>query len=64
VLAGAGLGDHALLAESLRQQRLTDDVVDLVRAGVVEVLALEEDARAPACSAKRGTSVRADGRPA
>src|SRR5204862_7314513 len=30
-----------------RQQRLTDAVVDLVRAGVVEILALQVDARAP-----------------
>src|SRR5690606_10410092 len=29
------------------EQRLPEDVVDLVRAGVVEVLALEEDPRAP-----------------
>ena len=29
-----------------REQRLADGVVDLVRAGVVEVLALEQDARA------------------
>ena len=28
------------------QQRLAEDVVDLVRAGVVEVLALEQDPRA------------------
>ena len=47
VLARAGLGDHARLAEALGEQRLAEDVVDLVGAGVVEVLALEEDARAP-----------------
>jgi hypothetical protein len=46
VLARAGLGDHTALAHPPRQQRLTDGVVDLVRAGVVEVLALEEDAGA------------------
>ena len=45
VLAGAGLGDHARLAEALGEQRLAEHVVDLVRAGVVEVLALEEDPR-------------------
>jgi hypothetical protein len=43
VLAGAGLGDDARLAEPPREQHLADAVVDLVRAGVVEVLALEED---------------------
>src|SRR5699024_1483326 len=43
VLAGAGLGDHPGLADQLGEQRLPEHVVDLVRAGVVEVLALEED---------------------
>ena len=42
VLAGAGLGDDPGLAHPLGQQRLAEHVVDLVRAGVVEVLALEE----------------------
>ena len=46
VLAGAGLGDDAPLAHALREERLPERVVDLVRAGVREVLALEEDARA------------------
>ncbi len=45
MLAGASLGDDALLAHAAGEQRLADGVVDLVRAGVVEVLALEEDAR-------------------
>ena len=43
VLAGAGLGDDPRLAHALGQQRLADRVVDLVGAGVVEVLALEPD---------------------
>jgi hypothetical protein len=43
VLAGAGLGDDAGLAHPLGQERLAQHVVDLVGAGVVEVLALEED---------------------
>ena len=43
VLAGAGLGDDPGLAHALGEQRLAEHVVDLVRAGVVEVLALEED---------------------
>jgi hypothetical protein len=41
VLAGPRLGDEAALAHAPRQQRLADAVVDLVRAGVVEVLALQ-----------------------
>ena len=43
VLAGAGLGDDPRLAHALGEQRLPERVVDLVRAGVVEVLALEVD---------------------
>ena len=46
VLARAGLGDDPLLAHPAGQQRLADGVVDLVRAGVVQVLALEQDLRA------------------
>ena len=43
VLAGAGLGDDAPLAHAPGKQNLPDGVVDLVRAGVVEVLALQID---------------------
>ena len=46
VLAGAGLGDDALLAHADGEQRLADDVVDLVGAGVEHVLAFEVDAGA------------------
>ena len=46
VLAGAGLADHARLAHVAGQQGLADGVVDLVRAGVVQILALEPDLRA------------------
>ncbi len=46
VLAGAGLGDHARLAHAPGEQRLADGVVDLVRAGVVQVFALQVDLRA------------------
>ena len=42
VLAGAGLGDDAGLAHPPGQQGLAEDVVDLVRAGVRQVLALEQ----------------------
>ena len=41
VLAGAGLRDDPTLAESLRQQRLAERVVELVCASVEQVLALE-----------------------
>ena len=40
VLAGAGLGDHAGLAHALDEQGLAERVVDLVRAGVVQILTL------------------------
>ena len=43
VLAGAGLGDHPGLAHPPGQQRLAEHVADLVGAGVVEVLPLEQD---------------------
>ncbi len=46
VLAGAGLGDDAFLAHAAGEEALADDVVDLVRAGVGAVLALEPEARA------------------
>ena len=46
VLSRARLGDDAALAHAAGQQRLPEGVVDLVRAGVRQVLALEEDARA------------------
>src|ERR1051326_5409940 len=43
VLAGAGLGDDAALAHAPCQEDLAEHVVDLVRAGVVELVALEVD---------------------
>ena len=46
VLAGAGLGDDALFAHALREQDLAEGVVDLVRAGVEQVLALQVNLRA------------------
>ena len=46
VLSGTGFGDNPGLAHALGQHGLTDGVVDLVRAGMVQVLALEQDARA------------------
>ena len=44
VLAGAGLGDDALLAETAGDHRLTERVVHLVRTGVEQVLALQVQA--------------------
>ena len=44
-LTRPGLGNDPGLAHLTGQQCLAEDVVDLVRAGVVEILALEEDAR-------------------
>ena len=43
VLSGAGFGDDALFSHAAGKQDLADHVVDLVRAGVVELLALEID---------------------
>ena len=43
MLPGAGLGDDAMLAHALDQQRLAQAVVDLVRAGVKQIFALEID---------------------
>ena len=47
MLARAGLGDQLLLAHELGQQSLAHAVVQLVRPGVVQVLALEVDLRPP-----------------
>ncbi len=46
VLARAGFGDDARLAHAPGEQDLADAVVDLVRAGVEEVFALEINLRA------------------
>jgi hypothetical protein len=62
VLSGAGLGNDALYAEAFRKQRLSDRVVDLVRAGVREVLALEPYVSAPALA--KPWCVRERSRPA
>jgi hypothetical protein len=65
VLAGAGLGDDALLAHALREQGLPEGVVDLVRPGVEEVLALEVDLRPPAVlRVSRSAKYSSVGRPA
>src|SRR5947207_211153 len=49
MLAGAGLGDNATLAHATRQQYLSDGVVNFVRAGVKQILALQIDAGSAAC---------------
>ena len=43
MLAGARLGDDARLAHAAREQDLAHHIVDLVRAGVIELVALEVD---------------------
>src|SRR4029077_15502086 len=46
VLARSGFGDDPGLAKPAGQERLTEGVVDLVRAGVGEVLTLQVEAQA------------------
>jgi hypothetical protein len=43
MLAGAGLGDDPCLAHAFGEQDLADAIVDLVRSGVIELVALEVD---------------------
>src|SRR5437667_355774 len=58
VLPGAGLGDDAPPLHTLRQQPLPEHVVDLVRARMTEVLALEVDPRAAAVLGEPGGFVQ------
>src|SRR5262245_47421969 len=46
MLPGAGLRDNARFPQALGEQRLAHCVVDLVRASVIEVFALEINLRA------------------
>jgi len=62
VLTGARLGDEAALAHALGQQRLADDVIELVRSGMRQVLAFEEQSM-PSSSLSRPHSVTGVGRP-
>src|SRR6266540_3322681 len=55
---GAGLRDDAALPQPPGQQHLAEGVVDLVRAGVVEVLALQVDAVAQPGGQSRGEGQR------
>jgi hypothetical protein len=45
VLSGARLRDDSLFSHAAREEHLSHGVVDLVRAGVIEVLSLEPDWR-------------------
>ncbi len=61
VLTRTGLRDDPPLAEPRREQDLAERVVDLVRPGVVQVLALEDD---PASRRREALGLyRGDGRP-
>ena len=65
VLARAGFRDDALLAHAPGQQRLPERVVDLVRAGMQQVFALEVDAsRRPESRSSRLAKYSGVGRPA
>jgi len=63
VLSGAGLGDHPALAHAAGQQHLTQAVVDLVCAGVEQVLALEVEARTAQLFAQAPREVQRCGTP-
>ena len=52
MLAGASFRDDAPLAHAHRQQRLSQAVVDLVRAGMQQVFALEIDLRSAQLAGK------------
>ena len=43
VLACAGFGDHARLTHALGEHGLADHVIDFVRTGVIQILALQID---------------------
>ena len=63
MLARAGLGDHPPLAHPLGEERLAEDVVDLVGAGVTEVLALQVDPGAAGLLAEARREVERGGPP-
>ncbi len=58
VLTGTGLGDDPLGSEALCQQCLADGVVDLMRAGMRQILALQPDLRAPPFRKSRAVGER------
>ena len=53
VLTGTGFCDYPLRSEALREDRLPYGVVDLVRAGMRQVLALQPDVCTPALGQSR-----------
>ena len=63
VLARSGLGDHARLAHPPGEQRLAHHVVELVRAGVGQVLPLEQHPHPQALATGARHSVTGVGRP-
>jgi hypothetical protein len=63
VLSRSCFGDYPLLAHSPRQQNLAQRIVYLVRAGVIEVLALQVYLRSAQCWLRREANVSAVGRP-
>ncbi len=63
VLTSAGLGDDPGLPHPLGEKRLAEHVVDLVAAGVVEVLTLEQHLRDPELPRQTLADVRGVGRP-
>ncbi len=46
MLAGAGFGDHPRFTHPQRQQSLAQRVIDLVRTGMVQILAFEPNSSA------------------
>ena len=58
VLPGAGFGNDAPLAHPLRQQTLSQSVVDFVRAGVRQILAFEVNLRPAAVPGEVGGVVQ------
>ncbi len=63
VLAGAGLGDDAAFAHAAGQQALAEGIVDLVGAGVGQVLAFEIDLCAAALLGEAGGEAQGRGPP-
>ena len=45
MLTGTGLSDESGLAHSFRQKCLPEHIVDLVRAGVIQVFSLQQKAK-------------------
>src|SRR6185503_14207103 len=58
VLACTRLGDDAPFSHSTRKEHLSDSVVDLVSAGVIEILALEKDCGSEGFRKSRGRAQR------